>query len=65
MKTIVTIGGGDMRKGTLLAIDQEIVRLSRKTNPKFLFIPTASSDDQRYCEIITKYYQQDLCIILQ
>jgi dipeptidase E len=61
MKTIVTIGGGDMRKGTLLAIDQEIVRLSRKTNPKFLFIPTASSDDQRYCEIITKYYQELNC----
>lgn len=61
MKTIVTIGGGDIRKRSLLAIDQEIIKLSHKPHPNFLFIPTASSDDQRYCEIITKYYQELGC----
>ena len=54
MKKIVTIGGGGAKETA--HIDKEIVRLSGKKHPKLLFIPTASSDDERYVEYIQKIY---------
>jgi dipeptidase E len=57
---IVAIGGGEIgRPGTKIetrAIDQEIIRLSHKTHPRLLFIPTASSDSDNYCSTVEKYF---------
>jgi dipeptidase E len=47
-RAIVAIGGGEIRTRGTAAIDREIIRLSGKKNPKLLFIPTASSDSERY-----------------
>ena len=47
MKTIpkiVAIGGGEIREMETAAIDKRIIELTGKTQPKALFIPTASSD---------------------
>ena len=58
-KKIVTIGGGSGRFSTL-PIDKEIVKLANKKNPKFLFIPTASSDDQKYWNYMQELYGKKL-----
>ncbi len=55
-KTIVAIGGGEIRTKGTAAIDREIIRLSNKKNPKLLFIPTASSDSERYWKHVQKYF---------
>ena len=55
-KAIVAIGGGDIRTRGTAAIDREIIRLSGKKHPKLLFIPTASSDSDRYWQRIPKYF---------
>jgi dipeptidase E len=47
-KTIVAIGGGEIRTRGTAPIDREIIRLSHTKNPRLLFIPTASSDSERY-----------------
>ncbi|MEK7672782.1 MAG: Type 1 glutamine amidotransferase-like domain-containing protein [Patescibacteria group bacterium] len=59
-KKIVAIGGGEIRTAGTLDIDKEIIRLSGKKNPKFLFIPTASSDSEKYWEHIDNYYGKKL-----
>ena len=56
MGKIVAIGGGDLRTLETLAIDREIVRLSGKTRPRALFIPTASSDSVEYWEAFHSVY---------
>lgn len=53
---IVTIGGGNLGTLKTLAIDREIVRLTRKKHPHALFIPTASSDDEGYWKIFQEIY---------
>lgn len=55
-KAIVAIGGGEIRTRGTAAIDREIIRLSGKKNPRLLFIPTASSDSERYWQRIPKYF---------
>ena len=55
-KTIVAIGGGQIRTRATLAIDREIIRLSNKKNPRLLFIPTARSDSEIYCKRVRKYF---------
>ncbi len=59
-KKIVAIGGGSKPRSTR-PIDEEIVRLSGKKHPHMLFIPTASSDDERYWEGMDKYYTELGC----
>lgn len=44
------------RSPQTLAIDEEILRLSGKRKPKFLFIPTASEDNVEYCAAIERLY---------
>jgi dipeptidase E len=56
VKAIVAIGGGDIRTRGTAAIDREIIRLSGKKHPKLLFIPTASSDFQRYWKNVHNYF---------
>jgi dipeptidase E len=55
-KTIVAIGGGEIRTRGTAAIDREIIRLSNKKNPKLLFIPTASSDSEIYWRHVQEYF---------
>ena len=63
MKKLVCIGGGEIpryKNGIILPyetkeIDEEIVKLSNKENPKFLFISIASSHPKDYFEGIKKY----------
>ena len=71
MKKLVCIGGGEIpryKNGILLPyetkeIDEEIVRLSNKMNPKFLFISIASSHPEEYFEGIKKVYEKLGCIV--
>lgn len=55
-KALVAIGGGRIRTRGTEAIDREIIRLSHKRNPKLLFIPTASSDSERYWNDVQEYF---------
>ena len=55
-KAIVAIGGGDIRTRGTAAIDREIIRLSNKSHPKVLFIPTASYDSERYWKHVQEYF---------
>jgi dipeptidase E len=55
-KAIVAIGGGRIRTRGTAAIDREIIRLSKKKNPKLLFIPTATSDSEEYWKHVQKYF---------
>lgn len=55
-KVIVAIGGGEIRTRGTAAIDREIIRLSCKKHPRLLFIPTASSDSERYWKHIQEYF---------
>ena len=54
--TIVAIGGGEIRTRGTAAIDREIIRLSNKKNPRLLFIPTASSDSEKYWKHVREYF---------
>lgn len=70
MKKIVCIGGGEIpryKNGNLLPyetkeMDQEIVKLSNKEHPKFLFISIASSHPEEYYEGIKKVYEKLGCV---
>ena len=71
MKALVCIGGGDVpryKNGVLLSyetkeIDEEIVKLTNKDRPKFLFISIASSHPEEYFEGIKKVYEKLGCIV--
>ncbi len=60
MKHIVAIGGGEIgRPGKPVEttlIDKEIISLSNKKHPRVLFLPTASDDDIKYCNIFKAHY---------
>ena len=63
-RTIVAIGGGEIRNGETLAIDSEIVRLSGRMRPRVLFVPTASNDAESYAETFRGVYESQLgCIV--
>jgi len=61
---IVAIGGGEIgRPGYPVEtanIDKEIIRLTGKTNPHLLFLPTASSDSTSYYEAVKKHFGDEL-----
>jgi dipeptidase E len=56
MRAIVAIGGGQIRTRGTAAIDREIIRLSGKKHPRLLFLPTASSDAERYWIHVRNYF---------
>ncbi len=60
LKKIIAIGGGDIGKAGMGAIDKRIIQLTQKTRPKLLFIPTASSDDSSYWKNIEQYFGKKL-----
>ena len=67
-KNIIAIGGGKIMVDAIedvetLTIDKAIVRAASKAQPKMLFIPTASSDDETYCQAITRLYNHLGCSV--
>lgn len=64
MKKIVAIGGGEIgRPGYPIEttqIDKEIIKLTRKKNPRLLLVPTASGDSESYYETVEKYFGKKL-----
>ena len=54
------IGGGEIRTRGTADIDREIIRLSNKEHLKVLFIPTASSDSERYCRRFAGHFGEFL-----
>lgn len=73
MKKLVAIGGGQIPKWNFETrdnqqkryetkeIDEEIVRLSNKQNPKLLFIGTASRENPYYFQAINEIYSRLNC----
>lgn len=61
---IVAIGGGEIgRPGFPIEtteIDREAIRLTGKTKPKLLFIPTASSDSEGYARVVEQHFGSSL-----
>jgi dipeptidase E len=55
-KIIVAIGGGVIRTGGTSRIDREIIHLTGKKQPRLLFIPTASSDAERYWRRVQEHF---------
>jgi dipeptidase E len=53
---IVTIGGVTPPL-SLDLIDEEIIRLTQKKNPKVLYLPTAGGDDLGYCDFFKSIYE--------
>lgn len=60
LRTIVAIGGGELKDLETLPIDRAIVKLAKKKNPRALFIPTASSDALGYWETFQNVYGKRL-----
>lgn len=64
MVKIIAIGGGQKLKSGFSvkapAVDREIINLSKKSSPRFLFIPTASSDAKGYIKDIKQYFGKTL-----
>lgn len=60
MQKIITIGGGSLDTKSTKAIDLEIIRLTGKKHPRFLFIPTASTDSVDYWNRMNNMYKNDL-----
>ena len=60
MKTIIAIGGGELRERTTLAIDEYIANLAKahagENRANALFIPTASHDFMPYYNTFHKVY---------
>ena len=71
MGKLICIGGGEIpriKNGIQLPyetreIDEEIVRLSQKKNPKLLFIGTASSNSYDYFLVIKKLFEKLGCSV--
>lgn len=58
---IIAIGGGEVSQNQTYEIDKFIVESSKKENPNFLFIPTASKDAEPYIKTINKLYESLGC----
>jgi dipeptidase E len=64
VQKIIAIGGGSIgwggKKPEVTRLSLEIIRLSGKKKPKFLFIPTASSDDRAYVRLVQNHFGRKL-----
>lgn len=66
VRKIVAIGGGEIGRpkedgngyypDETIAIDKEILRLTNRTAPSLLFLPTASSDSRSYSDLVKKHF---------
>lgn len=65
MRRLMLIGGGEIGKSNTKyetkEIDEEIVKMTEKENPNFLFIGLASSFSDSYYDIIKKIYKNLGC----
>lgn len=65
MKKLMLIGGGDTGRGnteyTTKEIDEEIVKMTEKESPNFLFIGLASSHADSYYDTMKKIYKELGC----
>lgn len=59
-KKIIAIGGGEIMDHETLSIDKRIIELTGKRHPKILFIPTAKSDEEAYCNDFAQYFGEEL-----
>ena len=57
-RKIVAIGGGELKLLQTAKIDERIIELTGKSNPKALFIPTASGDAEGYIDNFHESYGQ-------
>jgi dipeptidase E len=60
MGKIVAMGGGELRDLETFPMDARVVELTGKTQPRALFIPTASSDALGYAETFQQIYGDKL-----
>ena len=58
-KKIIAIGGGALHSKNLI-IEKEIIRQTGKKKPNALFIPTASNDDIKYCNLFKHVFKNKL-----
>ena len=57
------IGGGEIGELETFELDKALVEYSKKKNPNFLFIPTASHDSEGYIKAVKSIYEDRLnCI---
>ena len=65
MKKLMLIGGGEVGRGKsnyeTKEIDEEIVKMTEKDNPNFLFIGLASSFSDSYYDTMKKIYKELGC----
>ncbi len=65
MKKLMLIGGGEVGRGNTTyetkEIDEEIIKMSEKENPTFLFIGLASSFSDSYYDTMKKIYKDLGC----
>ena len=65
MKKLMLIGGGDTGRGNSTyetkEIDEEVVKMTEKDNPIFLFIGLASSHSDSYYDTMKKIYKELGC----
>lgn len=57
---LALIGGGFVKHTDNFHINKRIVELIGKTNPKVLFLPTASNDDEDYISEFTEIFEKQL-----
>ena len=56
MSRIVTIGGGEFTRREIDRIDKYALDLTGKYDPRVLYIPTASNDEER--DLMTDYFRE-------
>lgn len=61
MGNVVAIAGGEL--STTKKLNEYIVKLSNKENPKLLFIPTASGDHQGYIQNVHSCFETLGCVV--
>ena len=65
MKKLMLIGGGETGRGTTSyetkEIDEEVVKMTGKENPNFLFVGLASSFSDSYFDTMKKIYKELGC----
>lgn len=61
--TIIAIGGGEIRTGETLTIDEKIVQFSGKAEPHLLLLPTASHDDWKAVKYARRVFKRLGCLV--
>lgn len=60
MGTIIAIGGGELSSKSGLSLHKEIINHSKSNNPKVLFVPTASYDNENYITSFKEVFEKKL-----